>query len=244
MAMDLLIDRRSPVPLYYQLSQQLEQAIDRGDLKPGDRLETEVELAHRFGLSRPTVRQAIQELVSKGLLVRRRGVGTQVVNAHLRRPVELTSLFDDLVRANHDPSTRVLVLETRSAPQSVAAELGIAAHSHVTYLERLRMDSGKPLAIMRNWLPTDLAPMTIQDLEAAGLYDVLRRAGVHIRVANQRIGAAAATRAEATLLKTKAGAPLLTMERVSFDHSGRAIEYAQHSYRADSYQFETTLVER
>ena len=86
--------------------------------------------------------------------------------------------------------------------------------------------------------------LTIQDLEAAGLYDVLRRAGVHIRVANQRIGAAAATRAEATLLKTKAGAPLLTMERVSFDHSGRAIEYAQHSYRADSYQFETTLVER
>jgi DNA-binding GntR family transcriptional regulator len=244
MALDLVIDRRSPVPLYYQLSQQLEQAIQSGELKPGDRVDTEVELAARYGLSRPTVRQAIQELVSKGLLVRRRGVGTQVVNAHLRRPVELTSLFEDLVRANHHPSTQVLVLENRPAPQVVAAELSIPARSTLLYLERLRLDGGKPLAIMRNWLPQDLATLTPEDLESHGLYDMLRRSGVHIRVANQRIGAAAATSAEARVLKTKTGAPLLTMVRISFDHSGRAIEYAQHSYRADVYQFETTLVER
>lgn len=244
MTLDLVIDRRSPVPLYYQLSQQLEQAIHSGELKPGDRVDTEVELASRYGLSRPTVRQAIQELVNKGLLVRRRGVGTQVVNAHLRRPVELTSLFDDLVRANHEPSTQVLALESRPAPQVVATELSVPTRTTLTYLERLRFDGGKPLAIMRNWLPTDLVELTTEDLESHGLYDVLRRSGVHIRVANQRIGAASATSAEARALKTKTGAPLLTMQRISFDHSGRAIEYAQHSYRADSYQFETTLVER
>jgi len=244
MALDLVIDRRSPVPLYYQLSQQLENAIQSGELKPGDRVDTEVELAARYGLSRPTVRQAIQELVTKGLLVRRRGVGTQVVNAHLRRPVELTSLYDDLVRANHLPSTRVLTLEHRPAPQAVAVELSVPTRSVLLYVERLRFDGGKPLAIMRNWLPVDLAPLTVEDLEATGLYDLLRRSGVHIRVANQRIGASAATSAEARALKTKAGAPLLTMERISFDHSGRAIEYAHHSYRADVYQFETTLVER
>jgi DNA-binding GntR family transcriptional regulator len=244
MALDLVIDRRSPVPLYYQLSQQLEQAITSGELKPGDRVDTEVELAARYGLSRPTVRQAIQELVNKGLLVRRRGVGTQVVNTHLRRPVELTSLFDDLVRAHHEPSTQVLLLQTRPAPQAIASELSVPSRSSLLYLERLRYDRGKPLAIMRNWLPADLVDLSAEELEATGLYDLLRRSGVHIRVANQRIGAAAATSAEARSLRVKTGAPLLTMQRTSFDHSGRAIEYAQHSYRADLYQFETTLVER
>ena len=71
------LDRHSPIPLYFQLSQELERAIREGDIKPGDRIEAEVELAARLGLSRPTVRQAIQDLVNKGLLVRRRGVGTR-----------------------------------------------------------------------------------------------------------------------------------------------------------------------
>jgi DNA-binding GntR family transcriptional regulator len=244
MAMDVVIDRRSPIPLYFQLSQQLEQAIDRGDLKPGDRIDTEVDLAERFGLSRPTVRQAIQELVSKGMLVRRRGVGTQVVAGHVRRQVELTSLFDDLMKADHRPTTKVLTLETRAASRTVANELNLPDGSEVIHLERLRMDAGQPLAIMRNWLPLDLVHLSLEDLETTGLYDILRRSGVHIRVANQRIGATAASPVEARALKVKAGAPLVTMERVSFDHSGRAVEYATHSYRSDRYHFETTLVER
>jgi DNA-binding GntR family transcriptional regulator len=244
MPLDVVIDRRSPIPLYYQLSQQLEQAIDRGDLKPGDRIDTEVDLAERFGLSRPTVRQAIQELVTKGMLVRRRGVGTQVVGGHVRRQVELTSLYDDLVSAEHRPSTKVLSLAIEPATPAVASELGVSAGTQVVHLERLRLDGGQPLAIMRNWLPADAVQLTAADLEATGLYDILRRTGVHIRVANQWIGATAATAAEARALKVKAGAPLVTMARVSFDHSGRAIEYASHSYRSDRYQFETTLVAR
>src|ERR1700733_12843466 len=87
------LDRSSPVPLYYQVSRQIEAAIDAGDLAPGDRLENEISLADRGGLSRPTMRRAIQELVDKGLLVRRRGIGTQVVHGRVKRPMDLTSLF-------------------------------------------------------------------------------------------------------------------------------------------------------
>jgi DNA-binding GntR family transcriptional regulator len=244
MAIDLTLDRRSPVPLYYQLSQQLEEAIRSGTLKPGDRIETEVDIAHRFGLSRPTVRQAIQELVSKGLLVRRRGVGTQVVHSQLRRPVELTSLYDDLARASHRPATRLLTLSRVAADSVVSTALNIAEGTEVQYLQRLRLDGDEPLAIMHNWLPLDLAPLEAGELETTGLYELLRRAGVHMRIANQRIGARAATSAQARLLGVKAGAPLLTMERTSFDDSGSAVEYAAHAYRADSYSFETTLVDR
>jgi DNA-binding GntR family transcriptional regulator len=244
MTLDLVLDRRSPVPLYYQLSQELEKAIQSGSLKPGDRIETEVEIAARFGLSRPTVRQAIQELVNKGLLVRRRGVGTQVVHAQLRRPVELTSLYDDLARANHRPSTTVLSLAARTADARVAEALNLQDGAEVLYLQRLRFDGEQPLAIMHNWLPSGLIATTTEELETTGLYELLRRSGVQMRVANQRIGARAATSPEGRLLNVKAGAPLLTMERTAFDDTGRAVEYATHSYRADSYSFETTLVER
>ncbi len=242
MQLELSIDRGSRLPLYFQLAQQLEDAIRDGRLRPGDRIETEIELAHRLSLGRPTVRQAIQELVSKGLLVRRRGVGTQVVAAQFSRPIELTSLYDDLAACDHRPTTRVLELRSLSADGSVARALSLQEGSAVTYLERLRLQTGEPLAIMRNWIPHGVTDLDADSLETSGLYEVFRRSGVHLRIADQRIGARAATRAEARLLGVKSGVPLLTMERTAFDDAGRAVEYAQHCYRADSYFFDTTLV--
>jgi DNA-binding GntR family transcriptional regulator len=242
MSLDLSLDRASRVPLYFQLAQQLEEAIRDGRLRPGDRIDTETDLAERLGLGRPTVRQAVQELVSKGLLVRRRGVGTQVVAAQFSRPLELTSLFDDLAAAEHRPSTSVLSLREVAAQAHVAAALSIPSDTSVIQMERLRLQRGEPLAIMRNWLPTGLVDVDEDRLTTTGLYELLRRAGVHLRIADQRIGARAATRPEALLLGVKTGAPLLTMQRTAFDDGGRAVEYAEHCYRADAYSFDTTLV--
>jgi DNA-binding GntR family transcriptional regulator len=242
--LDLSLDRTSRVPLYFQLAQQLEDAIRDGQLRPGDRIDTETELAQRLGLGRPTVRQAVQELVSKGLLVRRRGVGTQVVAAQVHRPLELTSLFDDLASAGHRPSTRVLDLRSVAAEDAVAAALSLPVGHEVLYVERLRLQDTQPIAVMHNWLPRDVAAIDDALLESGGLYELLRRSGVNLRIAHQRIGARAAARTEAALLAVKAGSPLLTMERTAFDDSGRAVEYAQHAYRADMHTFDTTLVSR
>lgn len=107
-ALNFALNRSSPVPLYYQLAQQLEAAIEHGALAPGNLLGNEVDLSVRLGLSRPTVRQAIQSLVEKGLLVRRRGVGTQVVHSQVKRPLELSSLYDDLESAGQGPTTQVV----------------------------------------------------------------------------------------------------------------------------------------
>ena len=100
------IDRNSPVPLYHQLAEQLAAAVDTGVLKPGDAFENELSLADRLELSRPTVRRAIVELVTRGLLVRRRGIGTTVANEVIHRRNELTSLYDDLRREGREPITR------------------------------------------------------------------------------------------------------------------------------------------
>ena len=92
----ITIDRTSPVPLYFQLAQHFESAISSGALKVGARLENEVRLAEMLGLSRPTVRAAFLYLANRGLVVRKRGVGTLVANERIDRNVELTSLYDDL----------------------------------------------------------------------------------------------------------------------------------------------------
>jgi DNA-binding GntR family transcriptional regulator len=231
------------VPLYYQLAQAIEAAIRNGELSPGDRFENELALASRLTLSRPTTRRAIQELVDKGLLVRKRGVGTQVVQNPVHRRVELTSLFDDLARAGQEPSTRLLEYHTGVVGEDIATELNLAKDHEVVTIQRLRCANGEPLAVMTNYLPVELAGVR-GELEASGLYQALRGRGVHIRLARQRIGAKPATRTEARLLDEKAGAPLLTMTRTAFDDSGKAVEFGNHCYRASRYYFETTLVDR
>ncbi|OCB16577.1 GntR family transcriptional regulator [Mycolicibacterium porcinum] len=237
------LDRSSPVPLYFQVAQVFEKAILDGQLKPGDRFENELALASRLNLSRPTTRRAIQELVDKGLLVRKRGVGTQVVQTPVHRPVELTSLYDDLARAGQEPATKVLEYSIGPASDEVAGWLNLPPGSEVATMRRLRMSNGQPLAVMTNYLPAALAPDEDQ-LEQSGLYRSLRSRGVHIRLARQRIGARAASRDEARLLEEKPKAPLLVMERTAFDDSGRIVEYGSHVYRASRYYFDTTLVDR
>jgi DNA-binding GntR family transcriptional regulator len=239
------LDRSSPVPLYYQVSRQIEAAIDTGELAPGDKLENEISLADRWGLSRPTMRRAIQELVDKGLLVRRRGIGTQVVHGRVKRPMDLTSLFDDLIRSDQKPTTQLLDRELVPAPAAVAERLGMPAGAQVLHLERLRSARDEPLAVMRNWLPADLAPaLSAEALETRGLYELMRGTGVHLRIATQRIAARGATAPEARLLKLRKGAPLLTMERVTYDGTGRAVELGTHVYHAETYSIEMTVVER
>jgi DNA-binding GntR family transcriptional regulator len=237
------LNRSSPVPLYYQLAQAIEAAIRDGDLAPGDRFENELALAKRLTLSRPTTRRAIQELVDKGMLVRKRGVGTQVVQNPVHRRVELTSLFDDLTRAGQEPSTKLLDYRIGPPDDEVARELGLTEDREVVSIERLRSANGEPLAVMTNHLPAELAPEP-DELERNGLYQSLRARGVHIRLARQRIGARGATRSEARLLDEKAGAPVLTMARTAFDDSGSAVEFGMHRYRASRYYFHTTLVDR
>ena len=197
-AWDVELLPASPVPLYHQVAEQLQAAIDGGRLRRGDFLPSELDLAAAWGVSRPTARQAIQRLVDKGLLVRRRGVGTQVVSATVRRPVRLTSLYDDLAEQDRKPTTEVIVHAHVTADSDVAQALGVPEGTGLLHLERLRRARGAPLALLRNWVLLEVAPdLEREELEVTGLYEALRRRGVRPTTATQVIGAASATRAEA-----------------------------------------------
>ncbi|MEU1004083.1 GntR family transcriptional regulator [Streptomyces tibetensis] len=243
-ALDFTLDRSSPVPLYHQLAQQLEAAIERGVLAPGNLLGNEVDLSVRLGLSRPTVRQAIQSLVDKGLLVRRRGVGTQVVHSQVKRPLELSSLYDDLEAAGQGPTTEVVRNDILPAACDVAAALGVPEGGEVTVLDRLRRTHGRPVALLRNYLPASLLDLDSNRLESTGLYRVMRSAGITLHSARQTVGARAATAGEASRLDEEEGAALLTMQRTAYDDTGRPVEYATHIYRASHYSFDFQLLVR
>jgi DNA-binding GntR family transcriptional regulator len=235
------VDRTSPVPLYFQVATRLQELIEKGEIGVGARIENEVDLAERLGVSRPTTRRAIQYLVERGMLVRKRGVGTQVVHPKVRRPVELSSLYDDLVTSDRAPRTEVLDLRVIPAPQEVADALEVQVGTEVTWIERLRYAGGEPLALMHNAIPVDLLQLTERKLAEHGLYELLRRAGFVPRIATQVIGARDATAAEARILQEKRGAALLTMSRTAWDATGRTLEYGSHLYRASRYSFELNL---
>lgn len=238
------LDRSGPVPLYYQVSQRIEQAILSGQLAPGSRLENEISIGNRLGLSRPTIRKAIHELVDKGLLVRRRGVGTQVVHGQVTRSVELTSLHDDLVRSGKTPSTKILSLGVVEADATTASELTVPRGTDIVKIERVRSADNAPVAVMINYLPAQFRGISLKDLEEIGLYQWFRLQGITIRVAKQRIGARKASLKESELLELENGSALLTMDRTAYDDEGHAIEYGHHCYSPELYSFETTLVQK
>ncbi len=238
------IDRASPVPLYHQLAEQLTAAITDGTLRPGDPFENEIAMSDRLGLSRPTVRRAISELVNKGLLVRRRGIGTTVANQMVHRKAELTSLYDDLEREGRSPRTDVLSLNTEAHDDRAAEALGLPPGSSLVSIVRLRYAGDLPLAIMRNWLPPAMNDLTAEELESDGLYAVLRARGIRPTVARQRIGARNATADERRTLHMSKAEPLVTMTRSAYDADGSAVEFGDHCYRADQYSVDVIVSER
>ena len=237
------VDKTSPVPLYYQIAENLRSAIEAGTLRPGERLENEIQLSERLGVSRPTVRQAIQRLAHAGLVVRRRGVGTVVVSSRIQRTLALSSLHEDLQAAGRGPATTVLTAAQIAADEDVAAALEVPAGSAVLLIERLRAADGRPLAVMRNYLPADVfhGRDPAAGLARFGLYEALRQQGVQIHSAEDVIGARKATAAEARLLQVPRNSTVLTLSRIATEPAGRVIEYGIHAYLAERYAFRVSL---
>lgn len=238
------LDRYSPVPLWHQIATQLEAAIARGELRRGDHLENELDLCERWQVSRPTVRKAIQTMVERGLMLRRRGIGTVVISNNAHRPTRLADLHDDLTGQGRTPTTQLLSIETINPPAEIARDLWVTARSRVHHMERIRLVDDRPLALMRNWVVTDLGDgIDLDRLTTDSLYAVIRSAGVQPYRARQRIGAVAADRDLARLLDVAVGAPLITVNRVMSDDTGRPIEVGEHHIAAERHSMEMTIIE-
>jgi DNA-binding GntR family transcriptional regulator len=240
----ITIDRLSPVPLWFQLASELERMIADGQLVKGGYLENEIGLADQLAVSRPTMRRAIQELVDKGMLVRQRGVGTQIVNSTLPPRVRLTSLFDDLAEAGRDPSTTVIVVERVIPDEAIRSALSLAPGVEVVHIVRCRNVGSSRMAILRNWLRIEEAgEIAVAQLRVHGLYLLLRERGIRLHFAIQTIGARAASPVDAALLGLGVGAPLITMRRVVQNVNGIAFDVEENVYDATQHSLEMSLME-
>lgn len=229
-------------PLYLQLQRRIGEAIASGRLKPGDSLPAERDMAAMTGLSRVTVRKAVEGLVGSGQLVQRRGSGTFVAQRveRLEQALSLlTSFTEDMARRGKSVESVWLARGLHSpAPEEVMA-LGLGAGDRVARLERVRRSDGVPLAIERASLSAQVLPEP-EGVEAS-LYAVLQARGLRPVRAVQRISAANLGARDAELLGVPAGAAGLRIERIGYLPDGRVVEFTRSLYRGDAYDFAVEL---
>lgn len=240
------IVRDNPVPYYAQLAAILRGKIENGDWRPHDRLPSEAELEHTYGVSRTVVRQALSLLDTEGFLHRRKGKGTFVAERKLTAALlqTLTSFYDEMAARGHPPVSRILTLEREAATRDIALLLSLAANTWIIKLRRLRFVDGEPLVLSTTYIPYDLCPGLLEeDLTRSSLYGLIeRKYGLEIVSGVRHIEAIPAPKDEARMLRIKAGAPLLVVSSTTYLRSGRAIEFSIAKHRADRTRFEAHLL--
>jgi len=228
-----------PIPLYHQLKTILLEGIRAGEMKPNDRLPAEDELAAQYGVSKATVRQALNELSVAGVLRREQGRGTFVAEPKLAQgPRALTSFSQEMRKRGLAPASKSLRQDVVKAEADVAEKLQIAEGSRVVRIKRLRLADGQPMGIQTAYLPLELVPrLAEENLAEASLYEVLeRKYGLRPARAEETHFAVLVEPGEARLLKVAANSPALAAERVAYLASGRPLELTYSIARGDRYK--------
>ncbi|MEU6763889.1 GntR family transcriptional regulator [Streptomyces sp. NPDC046853] len=210
---------------------------------PGDAIPSERALCALLGVSRPTVRSAVDELVAAGLLVREHGRGMFVAPAKITQELVSGGRALTVPQAAGTWSSRLLEFTTHPAGARVGRKLRMSPAEEILYVARLRLVDGAPMAIEHLHLRARLAPgLTADELESGDLYEHLRDThGVHVHEAVQAIEPTVVTRAEAKLLDVPELSPALLFERLTSDTTGRPVEYVHSLYRGDRYRIVSRL---
>jgi GntR family transcriptional regulator len=224
-----------------QLQEILEGVV--GALDPGALLPSERLLAQRYGVARATVTQAIDGLVSRGLVYRVHGSGTFVAEPKFRQPLTLTSFTEDMRARGMTPGSLVRSQAIAPASEVVARHLALVPGTPVVHLERVRTADGEPMALERTHLPAQRLPgLEDADLTDASLYELLERKwGVRVAEADQWASVVRLGEEEAALLHVSAAQPALLFQRVTRDPAGTPVEYVRSLYRGDRYEVHTRL---
>jgi GntR family transcriptional regulator len=227
------------LPLYQQLQRSLREAIDRRILDSNDALPAERDLAEEFGVSRITVRKAIDGLVSEGLLMRRQGSGTFVRGRVEKNFASLTSFSEDMRARGRNPRSEWLKRASGTVTPEEALTLRSSPGTPVYRFHRLRFADDAPMSVEYATIVAAVLPSL--DAVQASLYEALEKAGNRPVRALQRLRAVLLTREQAELLRAKPGDAGLLVERLGFLPNGRAIEFSQSYYRGDTYDFVAEL---
>jgi GntR family transcriptional regulator len=232
-----VLSRSSPEPLYRQLSGHLERAIRSGRLKPGDRLDSEGMLAQRFAVSRITLRLAVDELVSKQLLIRKQGKGTFVTIPAVRHDLRrLHGLLGSLFSQSDAASTKLLRYELATPPAGIVEFLNLRDGQKAVAHDRLYLIANRPAAFGQSWLVPDVAALPRVKADLLSTEDMMREVGIRVASSQVAIRAEAAGAKIGKLLKLPARAPVLVLHRTSVGDDGAIKETNRIWFRSDSYE--------
>lgn len=238
------LDRRSVVPLYYQIQQRLLEQIRAGSIKAGEPIPSEEEISQRLGVSRMTARQAVKSLCNLGVAYSQQGKGTFVSRMKLEKNFRQVLSFSEEMEARRShPRSRVIAFEAVSARAEVAAALHLKAKEKVIRLKRVRIADSRPMGIECSYLPLALCPDLLQKFDPDGsLYrTLLERYGIQIALADEVAEASLATSEDARLLGITKGSPVFAFTRTSYLESGQPVEHVRSTYRGDRYKIVNRL---
>jgi GntR family transcriptional regulator len=229
-----------PRPKHAQLRDALAE-LAATELGPDAAIPSERELMATHGVSRATVRKAIDQLVSDGQLTKIHGKGTFVARPRLESRLHLASFSQDMRRRGLVPSTRALGIELEQPPADVTASLGLGATDQAWRVERVRLADGQPIAHERGWYPEALLPGLIRHDLGGSLYEIFSdHYGMVIDAGEQTLWGEAADATYAELLEAPLHTPLLVFRRVSTS-AGTPLEHVVSRYRGDRYQLHMSL---
>jgi GntR family transcriptional regulator len=232
------------VPLYIQIAEGLLDQIESGELSPGDRLPPERELSEALGVSRMTLRRALQLLETQGLLIRRRGHGTHVASPKIERQADqLVPFHQGMKRRGYVPGARVITFEKRRAEAAVARELGLPVSAPVYFVRRLQLLNQEPMLLERLTVSAHRFPELERfDLSKRAVYEVMETEyDIRVVRARQSLEPVVATEYEAEWLGVKPGAPLMLERRLGLDQDDQPVEYGKDLYRGDRFRFVTEM---
>ena len=239
-----MLDRRSVVPLYYQIQQFLLDQIHSGAFGPGEAILSEKEISARMGVSRMTVRQALKSLCSQGVLYSQRGKGTFVSATKLEKNFRnVLSFSEEMSKLGSRPSSKVICFEVAQPDIKGTEALKMKAADQVFILRRLRLADGIPMAIECSHIPVHFCPDLLESFDpATSLYETLaKQYGIHIAVTEEEAEAAVAKAEESRLLKIGKGSPVFHFVRTSYLRDGKPVEYVNSTYRGDRYRIVNRL---
>jgi GntR family transcriptional regulator len=237
------LDAQGRAPLYQQLRRALREAIEDNRLPAEDALPPERELAEEFGVSRITVRKALDALVGEGMLTRRQGAGTFVAGRAEARVEKsfskLTSFTEDMLSRGRRPESVWLSRSAGTVTPEESLTLGLSPGTAVYRFNRIRYADGEPMALEHS----TIAGFGLASEMAVGesLYEALDKQSARPVRALQRLRAVLFTGERAKLLGVEDGAPGLFIERRGFLKDGRPVEVTQSYYRGDAYDFVAEL---
>ncbi len=237
-----LVRHGGAAPLYSQIREAIRAKIQSGELSPGAPIPTEVELQRIFNVSRQTVRQAVEALVTEGYLVRSRGKGTFVLQRRIEEPLpKLVSFTQEMRSRGAEPSTRSAVASWVEPGPAVREALRVESGEQVLKIERVRCADGAVIVVLASYLPRWVGLTGHEDFTGS-LYDLFQyRLGLKFAKAFQYIEAEQATTALARALEVSPRSPVLVLRRTLFAEDGRPIESVEGFYRADRYRYSIWL---